>query len=118
MWWLAVRGYQRRKRHHLLLLDIVNRMCEQKGVEVMTEQDTRILLPKCIRYSGLEILVSSITHYVLESNNLTILRRVQGSNNYITNVFGRPYGVHRRALQQLRNHHLYIDTLRSAKVCL
>ena len=97
MRWLAVRGYQRRKRHNLL--DVVDRMRKQEGIEIMTEQDSKMLLPKCIRYSGLEVLVPSITNCVWESTNLAILRRVQGSNNYITSIFGQRNGVRWRALQ-------------------
>ena len=114
MRWLSVRGYQRRKRHNLL--KVVNRMCKQEGIEIMTEEDSRILLPKCIRYSGLEVLLPSITDCVWETKDLTILRRVQGSNKYITRIFGKRNGVRLRALQRLRNGHFYIDTLRSTKV--
>ena len=71
MRWLAVRGYQRRKRHHLLLLDVVNRMREQKGIEIMTEQDTQILLPKCIRYSGLEVSISTYHQLLIVFGSLT-----------------------------------------------
>ncbi len=115
MRWVNVRGYQRRPRHNLLR--VINRMRTQKDPsEVMTEEQAQILLPKSMRYSGLEVLLPSLQKCVWETNDLTILRKVQGGDKYIRTIFGRRNGVRRRALNRLRNGHFYIDTLKAAKV--
>ncbi|KAL7457783.1 hypothetical protein ACHAWC_009318 [Mediolabrus comicus] len=114
MRWLNIRGYQRRKRHNLL--KVVNNMRKQKNITLMTEEEARILLPKSMRYSGLEVLLPSMESAVWERNDLRILRKVKGGNKYIRQIFGKRNGVRRRALNRLRNGHFYIDTLKTTKV--
>ena len=115
MRWLNVRGYQRRPRHNLLR--VVNKMrINEDQFKVMTEEEAQILLPKSMRYSGLEVLIPSMKTCDWERKNLNILHKVKGGDKYIHKIFGKRNGVRRRALNRLRNGHFYIDTLKSAKV--
>jgi hypothetical protein len=115
MRWTNVRGHQRRPRHNLL--KVVNNMRKQQhNFQVMTEKEAQVLLPKSMRYSGLEVLLPSMQKCVWEQNDLSILHKLQGGNKYTRQIFGRRNGVRRRALNRLRNGHFYVDTLKTAKV--
>ena len=112
--WIAVRGFSRRKRHNNIS-EIVKRLKELQ-VNVMTEADADVLLPKSSRYSGMEVLIPASTTCTWEKNDLSNLRRVRFSEEYLLKIFGKRNGVRARALQRLRNGHFFLDTLESAKV--
>ena len=82
----------------------------------MTKADVQVLLPKSMRYSGLEVLLPESKQCVWEQQDLSDLRCVRFSDKEILRIFGRRNGVRRRALQRVRNGHYFIDTLRSARV--
>ena len=95
---------------------MVERLRQLSEVNVMTEADAEVLLPKSSRYSGMEVLIPASTTCTWEKNDLSNLRRVRFCDEYILRIFGKRNGVRARALQRLRNGHFFLDTLESAQV--
>ena len=88
----------------------------EPAVQVLTEAEASILLPKTTRYSGMEILIPSSGNAKWVKDDLANLRKVRFSDAHVSRIFGKRNGVRRRSLQRLRNGHYYLDTLESAEV--
>ena len=58
------------------------------GVQVLTEADAQILLPKTTRYSGLEVLLPASKSCVWETKDLANLCHVRFGNKHIFQIFG------------------------------
>ena len=73
--WIAVRGRSRRRRHDNLHA-IIEGMMNEPAVQVLTEAEASILLPKTTRYTGMEILIPSSQNAKWVKDDLANLRKV------------------------------------------